>query len=274
MTTQLYPNSSTLMTATTNTTNNTLLDLTEYVLTNVSDIGYAGPDIQAVAYDLSEDYLDGYDFTTVVLPYTNGSYVLSACSDNNVYIQAANSSDSELGSFTQCNTLWQRFDDIVLSTPNGGILHYYNNTMAKVGVSRLRTGDQEQLPNTSIYVSLVPVDTSDEDSDDSTSSSQLVAMDPATNIFFPAICTYNATDNGTTTSTQSPKIFLVRDALKGLETLMNPDIMYSITGGPVKECYLLPLQEGSDAQGRWASEADEGDDDYDYELETSAEDAE
>jgi hypothetical protein len=42
---------------------------------------------------------------------------------------------------------------------------------------------------------------------------------------------------------------------------MNPEIEYSVTGGPVKECYLLPLEDGSDAQGLWASEAEEDDDD-------------
>jgi hypothetical protein len=258
--------------AATNTTNSTLLDLTEYVITDLTDIGYGGPDIQAVPYDLAEDYLDGYDFTTVVLPGSDGSYVLSACSDDNLYIQAANSSDAEFGSFTQCNTLWQRYDDVVVSTPNGGILHYYENTMSKVGVSRLRTGDQEKLPNTSVYVSLIPADLGD---DDSASSSQLVAIDSSANIFFAAVCTYNATDDGNTTTTQSPKIFIIKDVTEGLKMLMNPEIEYSVTGGPVKECYLLPLEDGSDAQGLWASEAEEDDDDfYDYELEAEAQNAE
>lgn len=133
--------------------NSTLLDLTEYVRSNLTDIGYPGPDIAAVPYDLADDYLDGYEFTSLVLRDSNGSYSLKACSDDNLYIQQLDTvSDADLGPFTQCNTLWQRYEDIVLSTPNGGILHYYNNTMAKVGVSRLRTADQNYIPNTSVYV--------------------------------------------------------------------------------------------------------------------------
>lgn len=145
-------NSSAVAIANSTAGNYTLLDLTEYVISNATEVGYRGPDIATKPYDLAEDYLDGYDFTTLVLANSSGDYVLSACSDDNIYIQPANSSDAELGYFTQCNSLWQRFEDVVLSTPNGGILHYYNNTMSKVGVSRLRTGDQEHLPESSVYV--------------------------------------------------------------------------------------------------------------------------
>jgi hypothetical protein len=40
----------------------------------------------------------------------------------------------------------------VVSTPNGALLHYYNNTMSKVGVSRLRTAPADEIPETSSYV--------------------------------------------------------------------------------------------------------------------------
>ena len=140
-------------TTSTNTTssNTTLLDLTQYVQSDLTNIGYAGPDVAAVPYHLDDDYINGYGFTSLILADSNGSYSVAACSDDNLYIHSQ-LSVADSGDFTQCNSLWQRYEDVVLATPNGGMLHYYNNTMAKVGVSRLRTADQSYIPNTSVYV--------------------------------------------------------------------------------------------------------------------------
>ena len=138
------------------TTTDPLIDLTDAVLTNLTDIGYAGPDIAPVPYDLADDYLAGYDYTPLVLPSADDAYVLAACSDHNLYIQRNDTSPAAATTprdpFVQCGTLWQRYEDIVLATPNGAVLHYYNNTMARIGVSRLRVHDQARLPEGSVYV--------------------------------------------------------------------------------------------------------------------------
>jgi hypothetical protein len=94
---------------------------------------------------------------------------------------------------------------------------------------------------------LVPLDAEEGES----SSEQLVAVDYLLNVFYPAICTYGETNYGNATITPSPKIFIVQDPEAGLEMLQSPDIRYSITGGNVNRCYLLPVVEGSDVQGGW-----------------------
>lgn len=102
---------------------------------------------------------------------------------------------------------------------------------------------------------MVPLDANEGED----ASEQLVAVDPLLNVFYPAICTYGKTKYGNATITPSPKIFVVQDPERGLAMLQSPDIRYSITGGNVDTCYLLPIVEGGELQGQWAqSEDDEG----------------
>lgn len=58
----------------------------------------------------------------------------------------------DLDFYETCTTLWAGSDEIVLSAPSGAVLHYYNNTMSKTGVSRLRVSQEDELPDTAVYV--------------------------------------------------------------------------------------------------------------------------
>lgn len=128
-----------------------LVDLTSYVVETVDDLGYQGTTLLPTPFDLDDSELDGYWFSTLGLQGSNGDYVLSACSDGNVYMQEKSAPNSQPWYIT-CSTLWAGYEDTVLSTPTGGILHYYKNTMSKVNVSRLRTADESSIPGTSAYV--------------------------------------------------------------------------------------------------------------------------
>lgn len=127
------------------------MDLTSYVVETVDDLGYQGTTLLPTPFDLDDSELDGYWFSTLGLQGSNGDYVLSACSDGNVYMQEKSAPNSQPWYIT-CSTLWAGYEDAVLSTPTGGILHYYKNTMSKVNVSRLRTADESSIPGTSAYV--------------------------------------------------------------------------------------------------------------------------
>jgi hypothetical protein len=72
----------------------------------------------------------------------------------------------------------------------------------------------------------------------------IAAVDLNDNLFYPVACTYKDSDN--------TRIFVVADPVAGLTMLKSPDIKYSITGGDVDECVILPLGWGADSQGEWA----------------------
>ncbi|RDW58794.1 hypothetical protein BP6252_13270 [Coleophoma cylindrospora] len=215
-----------------NATSNDLVDVTQYVVNELTDIGYQGADLPSIPYSLDDDSFPGYFFTKLSVQGSNGSYVLAACNDNNVYVQPSTAENAE-PDFVNCPTLWAGYDDVILSTPTGGVLHYYNNTMSTANVSRLRVADEADLPGTSVLVSLGPFYYTAGDNAN-TGANILAAIDPDDNLFFPVVCTY---------TNSSSKIYLVtEDISAGISTLKSSDVVYSITNGQVDECYLLYLE--------------------------------
>ena len=100
---------------------------------------------------MDSTFFEGYWYSTLALQGSDGQYVVAACNDGNLYLQQDNT-QHELDWYKTCNTLWSGYEDAVITTPGSNVLHYYNNTMSKLGVSRLRSSDQEALPDTSVYV--------------------------------------------------------------------------------------------------------------------------
>ncbi|RDL42412.1 uncharacterized protein BP5553_02391 [Venustampulla echinocandica] len=247
--------SNTSTTTSSNTTNSTsvgLVDLTAYAVNELDDYGYTGSNILAIPYDLDDESFEGYWFSTLSVQDTDNEYILASCSDGNVYVQK-NSTLNELPWYITCTALWAGYEDVVLSTPTGGVLHYYNNTMSKVGVSRLRTADDSALPGESVYVALAPFYY--EDDDDSDDGPSLLAAVTNDDIFFPVVCTYK--------DSQSAKIYLITsDIDAGIEMLKSPDIEYSITNGEVDDCYLLSLGITDRTDGDWADWDDDAEEMY------------
>ncbi|CAO2651386.1 Nn.00g039560.m01.CDS01 [Neocucurbitaria sp. VM-36] len=219
------------------TTNSTeLVDLTQYVVSTVDEPLWDGPDIPNYSYNLGDDLVDGYWYTTVVYS-ENGkgddNYVLVACNDGNIYMQE-NATTNGLEWYKTCTSLWGGFDDAILSDPNGRFLYYYNNTMSRTGVSRVRAANPQEVPDTAVMVILAPFYYDDANPD----ASVLAAFDNDDNIFFPVVCTYS--------SSSSAKIYLVSDIEAGISTLKSPAVKFSITNGDVSECAFLPLTWGAD----------------------------
>ena len=85
----------------------------------------------------------------------------------------------------------------------------------------------------------------EEGDEDDTGASVLAAVDPNGDIFFPIVCTYK--------NESSSKIYLTNaDVDGGIETLMSPDLKYTVTNGDVDQCYLLPLYITARPEGAWA----------------------
>lgn len=237
------------------TTNSTqIYDLTDYVIEKDADLGFTGLSLSDTPYNLDDSELDGYWYSTLSLNGTNGQYTLAACEDGNLYIQK-NGTANDLPYYSTCTTLWSGYEDVVLTTPTSGVLHYYNNTMSKVGVSRLRSSDEEALPASAVFVALTPFYYTDDESEDA--PSMLAAIDSNDEIFFPAVCTYK-------NATLGAKVYLVNgtDVDAGLEMLKSTDIEYSVTNGEVDNCYLLFLEITDRVDGDWAELDEDADEEY------------
>lgn len=105
-------------------------------------------------------------------------------------------------------------------------LHYFNNTMALLGISRLRIGDESDVPEGGILVAWAPNGRDDD-------GRMYLAVDTNDKVFYPVVCNYE--------NVAGAKVFLAEDPDRGVQILKNKDIQYSITGGMVKECSPLQL---------------------------------
>lgn len=190
---------------------------------------------------------DNYEFSLIVDP--TATIMLLACGDGNIY---ATSVDADESTTAYCSEMWSVYNELLVGDGSGRVIHYYKNTMDKVGVSRLRVSDGELLPSEAVVVALAPYDTENQESPirkrqnvtvtngDSTSNDdvgyEFFALDPDYNIFYLVVCTY--------TNNAMSRMFLVADPEAGVAALQSKDIEYSITGGVVETCSLIPLVEG------------------------------
>jgi hypothetical protein len=237
--------------------NDTIKDLTKLVVSNVTAIDYNDVNIKANPYNRTD-----FEFTLMV---DQGlEYLITSCSNGNVYVQGIEQETPD-----SCSDLWAAQEDITATDGSERIMHYYNNTMDVVGVSRLRVASKDQLPKQSVPVALAPIDLSadpnaacttcagkNETLGDLNDNTLYFAVDMFENIFFTAVCTY--LDNSV------PKLFVINDVDAGLAMLKSPDIEYSVTGGKVDDCFVLPLVQGSDDPNSYEVEDktdEDGDDD-------------
>jgi hypothetical protein len=130
---------------------------------------------------------------------------------------------------------WTESEGLVFAGENSRILHYYPDTMTKLGVSRIRGSEYDKIPKTADLVVLHPAAT----------GNQKVpylyeAADSLGNVFQLVTCNYNKGPS---------KLFLAKDLDKGIETLKQVDLRYIVTGGIVEECIGYPWVVPAGAQG-------------------------
>jgi hypothetical protein len=225
----------------TTSTNNTIKDLTSLVVSNTSTIDYNDVDIKPQPYNRT----DGWEFTLLI--NSSITFLVTSCSNGNVYVQNVNASTPD-----ECSDLWASRDDVTGMDGNARLMHYYSNTMAATGVSRLRVSTREMMPNGSVPMGFVPFDTNPGTApaaDKIDSDMIYFGVDMFENLFYTAVCTYS--DN------QTPKVFVLNSNLDintGLSILKSTDVEYSITGGAVSDCFALPLVQGMDEPGSWESD--------------------
>lgn len=173
-----------------------------------------------------------------------------SCANGNVYAFKIDGDDNP-----NCSEMWASKSDVVVFDGADRIMHYYNNSMAATGVSRLRLEDETDIPGGGVVVAFAPY-FPNPDSDDYFH----VAIDPNDNIFYPIVCEY-ADGKGS-------RMFLAEDPEEGAAMLKNPDLEFTVTGGKVSDCFPMVLQLGEYVKGDdWETLGETDEDGWEWELE-------
>jgi hypothetical protein len=156
-----------------------------------------------------------------------GQLALLACGDGNMRMTTADAADA-----IYCSEQMAFKDGRMVGTGANQVLHYYANTMDKLGVSRLRFSDEEVFPVGAVVT--VAAGYHDPDDQPSDNDGLFLFTDAALNLFYPVLCNYV---NGVFAS----RIFLVKSVADGIAALLSPDLRYTVTGGEVSDCTVVPL---------------------------------
>lgn len=209
------------------TSNSTVIDRTASVNSTATSLSYSPQAFPNVPYNDTEGY--SYQLLTV----SDGSMIFVACGNGGIYGVSPDSADN-----AACAEMWATHNDILVADATQRLLHFYSNTMNATGVSRLRLANEESVPEGSQLVVFTDAGAgNDTATNDTTDDAFYVAIDQDLNIFYPVLCTY--TDGGVS------RLFVVKDPVAGVETLQSPDVKFSITGGVVGSCYVIPMFMGA-----------------------------
>lgn len=130
---------------------------------------------------------------------------------------------------------WTENEGLVFADESTRILHYYPDTMNKLGVSRIRGSSDDKIPKTADLVVLHPAQTGDTET-----PYVYAAADSQGNTFHLLTCTYKKGPS---------KLFLAKTVKTGIETLKEENLRYIVTGGVVEECVEYPWVVPAGAEG-------------------------
>ncbi|KAL8993315.1 MAG: hypothetical protein Q9169_006437 [Polycauliona sp. 2 TL-2023] len=108
--------------------------------------------------------------------------------------------------------------------------HFYPDVMAKYGVSRIRLSNESEIPLTTNFISLTPVNYNDNNE----TKNVYAAVDTLANYYFLATCNIQG---------QASKVFLVADEDEALEKLRDEQLRFTVTGGVVDVCYFISFTQ-------------------------------
>ncbi|RSL42218.1 hypothetical protein CEP54_015559 [Fusarium duplospermum] len=219
-------------------------DLTSRVENGTSDLSYDLKSFGNKPYNLTA----GFEVALIVDP--DARNMLVSCANGNAYVFSVEGEDNP-----NCSEMWASKEDVVVFDGAERLMHYYNNSMAATGVSRLRLEDETDIPSGGVVVAFAPYFP-----DPESEEYFFVAVDPNENIFYPIVCEFE-NDAGS-------KLFLAEDPDEGAEMLKSPDLIFSVTGGKVTDCYAMPLMMGEYKEGDdWETLSETSDADWEWEFE-------
>lgn len=213
----------------------TIVDLTSRIKGN-DTYSYDLEPVKPIGYNQTENSTE-YSFSLMV--DSSLSTMLVACSNGNLYLAGINATD-----LSYCNELFSSFEDLFVLDGSSRYVYYYNNTMNKLGVSRLRVAHGNRVPNGGVPVVMVPYAAPTGDSTagaagdpetDGYDSYAYYALDVYDNLLYPVVCTYV---DGTL-----PRMFLVQDFDQGPLKLQDDALRNTVTGGKIDECVVMDMVE-------------------------------
>lgn len=189
-----------------------------------ADVSYELPSLPSVSYTDE----NGYGYTNFALSDSAASFV--SCADGNIYGVKGTGVDALVSS---CESQWATYDGGIVASGADNIIYYYSNTLSKVGVSRLRVAN---FGSSSIPTGAVAVVFGAADSANGTSSTTAphFAVDSEGKVLFLIACVYSD-------SSKQAKLFVATDPDAGVKMLESVDLVYSVTGGAVDECFAVPI---------------------------------
>ncbi|KAM0417011.1 hypothetical protein ACHAPT_012977 [Fusarium lateritium] len=204
-----------------------VVDLTEFV---------TGSD--TVDYELASSFpnhaykdADGYEYTLLITH--DATALFTTCGDGNIYGLLEDSPDIEF-----CAEMWANYNNTVVSDGADRWMYYYPETMEKLGVSRFRVDDTDELPEKAAFVAMEPIEFSEGGLFNNDYA--YLAVDWNENIFYPITCAFKE---------GYAKMFLAKDIEKGIEMLKDPCLMHTVTGGEVIDCMITWLVQGEYEEG-------------------------
>ncbi|RSM07272.1 hypothetical protein CEP52_005323 [Fusarium oligoseptatum] len=203
-------------------------DLTSRVENGTSDLSYDLKSFGNKPYNLT----GGFEVALIV--DTDARNMLVSCANGNAYVFSAEGEDNP-----NCSEMWASKEDVVVFDGADRLMHYYNNSMAATGVSRLRLEDETDIPSGGVVVAFAPY-----------------FPNPDSDEYF-----FFENDAGS-------KLFLAEDPDEGAKMLKSPDLTFTVTGGKVTDCYAMPLMMGEYKAGDdWETPSETSDADWEWEFE-------
>jgi hypothetical protein len=151
---------------------------------------------------------------TSILALTNTSMALFWADDGNLIVDGDNS-----------RALFSSINNYIIGDSTGQrFLHLYADTLASLGVSRLRLATLDAMPLQSVLVTLVPIAVAQ-------GKFAYVAVTSDGQVYWLITCLLDA---------QMPKVFLAKDISVGAATLMDQSLETTLTGGNVTSCGYVP----------------------------------
>lgn len=190
---------------------------------NDSPDDYQDEQSEALSLSKDEQNEDGLTFTTLV--DFQKSFMLVPDDDGNIYAGPYSEAPS--------SALFAQYENIIYGDDEDRVLYYYPDEMNVYNVSRIRLSDEYSIPKTAGSISLSPLDY---DTGDDSNPLAYFAVTTTSAEYSLVLCNF---------ANEADSKLLIVNGQDGLDSLANnPNIVYTVTGAIVQDCFPLAVVAG------------------------------